>query len=293
MKYIKLIIILLVIVGIIFGLYKLNTGGIDGPDDIIGDHCKKCETIEEKIENKIENASNSSFCTKDYDDILKTIDLFFEDEPSNKATHTMKLQGAYSRKFVQQANFVFDGSTWRESDIRIIRREVRKCKEFFPDDPDLLSIDVVLKNYDDLKNFDSKVKLVCSQKPKCLNDPIYLYLLDDWDVSKTNGLLSSIPSYSGKVVNSPIYKNTRKEQVATRLKNAHKRFIDEKVKRSEEEAEGYNHNPARYNDYSKLGEYLYKCFNTYHQLWGERELCLQWQIAVRNWENYVLEQDEF
>ena len=290
MKYIKLAIILLVSVGAVYGLYKLFSGEIDKNIQIPDGLSKKCASIEKRIEEQIENASNSSFCTTSFDDILNTINLFFEKEPSNKATYTMKLQGAYSRKFVQQANYVFNGTRWNSGDIRIIRKELKKCKTFFPDDSDLSNIEVVLKNYDALKDFDSQVRLACSQKPQCLDNHLYLYLSDNWDAEATRILLNSIPQYSGKVTNSPIYKNTRQDKVKERLRAAHTRFINEKMQRSEEEAKNYNYNSARYGDYSRLGEYLYECFDTYRSLWGWDSVGQQWQIEVRDWEIYVIEQ---
>ena len=198
------------------------------------------------------------------------------------------LQGAYCRKFVQQANYVFDRNTWNSNSIRTIRKEMNKCLGFFPEDPGLDSIITILQNYDMLVNYNSEVANACLQHPKCINDHIYLYQSDNWDVATTTQLLNNIPNPTGKVRNAPVYQRTRKDKVRERLKNAHSNFIEQKMSRSKVEAESYNHNPARLGDYNKLGERLYECFQSYINLWNEwNETNKQWQKDVENWGKYV------
>lgn len=288
MKYIKLTIILLVVAGAMAGIMTLITKEKvnhsvtpKGPD-------VKSKTIEKRIQDKIESASNSSFCADAYDDILNSIEYFFAEEPSNKSTYTLMLQGAYCRKFVQQANYVFNRNTWNASSIKTIRKEMNKCLGFFPEDPSLDSIRTILQDNDMLVNFNDEVANACQQHPKCINNPLYLYQSDDWDVARTTQLLNNIPNPIGKVRNAPIYQQTRKDKVRERLKNAHSNFIEQKISRSKVEAESYNHNPARLGDYSLLGEHLYDCFNSYINLWNEwNETNEQWQKEVENWGKYV------
>lgn len=288
MKYIKLTIILLVVAGAMAGIMTLITKEKvnhsvtpKGPD-------VKSKTIEKRIQDKIESASNSSFCADAYDDILNSIEYFFAEEPSNKSTYTLMLQGAYCRKFVQQANYVFNRNTWDASSIETIRKEMNKCLGFFPEDPSLDSIRTILQDNDMLVNFNNEVANACQQHPKCINNPLYLYQSDDWDVARTTQLLNNIPNPIGKVRNAPIYQQTRKDKVRERLKNAHSNFIEQKISRSKVEAESYNHNPARLGDYSLLGEHLYDCFNSYINLWNEwNETNEQWQKEVENWGKYV------
>lgn len=288
MKYIKLTIILLVVAGAMAGIMTLITKEKvnhsvtpKGPD-------VKSKTIEKRIQDKIESASNSSFCADAYDDILNSIEYFFAEEPSNKSTYTLMLQGAYCRKFVQQANYVFNRNTWNESSIKTIGKEMNKCLGFFPEDPSLDSIRTILQDNDMLVNFNNEVANACQQHPKCINNPLYLYQSDDWDVARTTQLLNNIPNPIGKVRNAPIYQQTRKDKVRERLKNAHSNFIEQKISRSKVEAESYNHNPARLGDYSLLGEHLYDCFNSYINLWNEwNETNEQWQKEVENWGKYV------
>jgi hypothetical protein len=290
MKYIKLTIILLVIAGALGGIITLITKGkVSGdvkpePTDV------KTRTIEKRIHDDIETASENSFCATAYSDILNTIDLFFESEPSNKATYTLKLQGAYCRKFVRQANAVFDGTRWEHSEITTIRKELNRCMEFFPEDKGLDSIRQILLNYANLVRFDTEVKNACKQQPRCLNDHIYLYQPDNWDIATTQRLLSNIniPNPSGKVRNSPVYQRTRQDKVRRRLKDAHTQFIQLKMERSKLEAESYNYNPARQGDYNKLGERLYECFQSYAKQWDStNEYYDEWKPAVDRWGQYV------
>ncbi len=199
MKYIKLIIILLVIGGALAVIITLVTKGRVETKVKIVDNDSRGETIIKRIQDNIESAPNSSFCTSEYGKILNSINLFFAEQPSNQATYTLMLQGAYCRKFVQQANFVFDGNKWEDKKIEIIRKELKKCKSFFPDDEDLKSIKNVLDQYDSLKKYDNNVRKACNKKPLCLDSVqghLFLYQLDDWDVSTTKELLKSIPSGS-------------------------------------------------------------------------------------------------
>lgn len=288
MKYIKLTIILLVVAGAIAGItYIITRDEINDPV-IIKEPDIKLSKIEKRIQDEIESASNSSFCADAYDDILNSIKYLFREEPSNRFTYTLKLQGAYCRKFVQQANYVFNRNTWNSSSIDTIRKEMNKCLGFFPEDQGLDSIRTILQNHDILVNFNNEVANACQQHPKCINNHLYLYLSDDWDVARTTQLLNNIPNPIGKVRNAPIYQQTRKDKVRERLKNAHSNFIEKKMSRSKVEAESYNHNPARLGDYNKLGERLYECFQSYANLWSSTtEFYNQWKPEVDSWGKYV------
>lgn len=290
MKYIKLAIVLLVVAGTLGGIINLITKGkVSGdikpePTDV------KTITIEKRIHDDIESASDNSFCITAYNDILNSINLFFQNEPSNKATYTLKLQGAYCRKFVRQANYVFDRTSWESKKITTIRKEMNRCLEFFPEDKGLDSIRQILQNYAILVSFNTKVKNACKQQPKCLDDSYYLYKLDDWDSTTTTQLLNTIPSASGKVTNSPVYRNTRLNEVRRRLKEAHTSFIERKMAKSEEEIKSFNHNPNQFQAYRSLGDNLGKCFDTYYRLW--QTSTGPWREKLADWEFYVTPLDD-
>lgn len=289
MKYIKLTIISILIVGIIASILYFIGQRIDKEGISTGSTNKKEEVILQRISEKIENAPNDSFCPKAYDEILKSINSFFEKQPSNKATYTLKLQGAYCRKFVKQANYVFDRQTWSSKHIQIIRSELKKCHKFFPEDPSLDSINTILNKYDELAQFNSRVTRACSQKPKCLEDSNYLYKSDNWDVTTTQRLLNNIPQASGKVTNSPVYRDTRKTKVKERLKRAHTQFIESKMDHSETIARAYNYNPNKQNKYRDLGRFLNECFTTYYDLWIINTG--HWRERLGNWQQYVEPQE--
>ena len=293
MKYIKLTIVLLVVVGALAGIITLITKGKVNNSVTPKGTDVKSRTIEKRIQDKIESASNNSFCADAYLDILNSIECFFAEEPSNKATYTLMLQGAYCRKFVQQANVVFDGTRWESSKITTIRKEMNRCLEFFPEDQSLDSIRIILQNYAKLVNFNSLVNQACKQEPKCINNHIFLYQPDNWDVTQTTQLLNSIPNPIGKVRNAPIYQKTRDSEVRRRLKGAHANFIQQKIECSKKEAESYNYNPARLGDYSRLGERLYECFQSYANLWNSTtEFYNQWKPEVDGWGRYVEPSDD-
>lgn len=285
MKYIKLTIVLLVVAGaIVFIINLITKGKVPGdikpePTDV------KTKTIEKRIHDDIESASDNSFCITAYNDILNSINLFFQNEPSNKATYTLMLQGAYCRKFVRQANVVFDGTRWESSKITTIRKEMNKCLVFFPEDKGLDSIRSILKSYARLGEFNTKVTNACKQRPKCLTDTHYFYKPDDWDASTTTQLLNTIPNASGKVTNSPIYRNTRLKEVRRRLLEAHTQFIELKMRESEREVIAYNHNPNQQTAYITLGRYLTNCFDTYYNLWGSNTG--HWREKLGDWGRYV------
>ena len=290
MKYIKLTIVLLVVAGALVLIITLVTKGkVSGevkpePTDV------KTQTIKKRIHDDIEDASNSSFCVTAYNDILNSINLFFQNEPSNKATYTLMLQGAYCRKFVQQANYVFDRTSWEPKKITTIRKEMNKCLGFFPEDPSLDSIRTILQEYAALQSFNTQVTTACKQQPKCLDDSNYLYKLDDWDATTTTHLLNTIPNASGKVTNSPVYRNTRLNEVRRRLKDAHTSFIESKMVKSEEEVKSFNHNPNQFQAYRSLGDNLGKCFDTYYRLW--QTSTGSWREKLADWEFYVIPLDD-
>lgn len=288
MKYLKLIIALLVVAASIGGLtYYFTRPSANETVEPTGSKIKQ-ETVEKDIQDKIGNAPNNKFCPSAYDDILKRIDLFFKDEPSNQKTYTLMLQGEYTRKFVEQANYVFDRNSWNSNDISTIRRELKRCQSFSPDDTGLKSISNVLKDYDSLVSYNGKVKDACSQRPRCIANTNALYIDDDWNITKTNELINSVPNVTSKAKNSPVYQNTRKSKVEERLKKAHKKFIDDKMTYAEREAIGYNYNPARHGDWETMGSKLYVNFRTYNSKWGESVSA--WQSQVASWERYTISQ---
>ena len=288
MKYLKLIIALLVVAAAVGGLtYYFTRPSANETVEPTGSNIKQ-ETIEKDIQDKIVNAPNNNFCTSAYDDIMKRINLFFKDESSNLKTYTLMLQGEYTRKFVEQANYVFDRSSWNSRDISTIRKELKRCQTFSPDDEGLKSIANVLKDYDKLVRYNSEVKSACSQRPKCVTNTNYLYIDDDWNITKTNDLINSVPNVTSKAKNSPLYQITRKSKVEERLKKAHKQFIDDKMAYAGNEAIGYNYNPARHGDWETMGRKLYANFRTYNSKWGESVSA--WQSQVASWERYTISQ---
>ena len=294
MKQLKLLIALLVVAAMAGGLtYYFTRETAEGPLTPPPSTIKQ-ETVEKNIKEKIENAPNSTFCIAAYEDILKQINLFFSDEPTNKQTYTLMLQGAYTIKFVEQANYVFDRTIWSSSDISTIRQEWKRCKAFSPDDFGLWSISNVLKDYDKLLQYDKDVKTACGQRPKCLSNTNALYMDDDWNLAQTNTLIGSVPNVTGKACNSPVYQKTRKTKVEERLKSAHKKFINDKMACAEKEAVGYNYNASRKGDYDKMGQKLYANFRTYASKWGEaRTVVLRWQQKVARWELYTIPQTQY
>lgn len=285
MKYAKLTIVIVAIVAAVVGIVYIVTTSKANDEIIIEPSTVKEETVVEDIHNKIENAPNNKFCTNAYDEVLKTINYFFANEPSNKNRYTNNLQGAYTEKFVQQAMYVFNHNMWNSNDIRTIRNENKKCLKFSPDNKGLKKISSILKDYDRLVEFNSEVSTACKQKPKCKSNSNYLYTDDDWNITETNKLLSSIPYVSSEAKNSPQYRISRENEVRKKLQSAHKRFIECKMDCAEKEAQSYRHNDSRYNDWEKMGKKLYDNFNTYLKRWGTIDD--NWLERVADWEKYA------
>lgn len=289
MKYAKLTIVIAVLLAIIAGVVVIiTTQKADDGIEIKASTEKERKVIKD-IQDKITNAPDTKFCPQAYDDVLKTINLFFENEATNKKTYTNELRYAYTEKFVKQATYVFDRNEWKSSDISTIRKELKRCLSFSPNNDELKKITTILNEYDKLLKFNSEVSQACSQQPKCLTiNSNYLYTDDDWEVTKTNELMSRIPSANTKAKNSPTYQNTRKQKVEQRLKFAHKKFVDTKMDCAESEAIRYNYNSSRHGDYTKLCSKLEVNFKTYCDKWGEsRTTVLEWQKRRKGWEIYA------
>ena len=140
-----------------------------------------------------------------------------------------------------------------------------------------------------MSKYNSEVENACRQQPKCVAiNTNYLYQDDDWDINKTNDLISRVPSANSKVTNSPVYKKTREPEVEKRLKSAHKQFVDTIMNCAENEAKSYNYNSSRHGDYTKLCGKLDVNFKTYCDKWGEsKTTVLDWQKRRKGWEIYA------
>lgn len=289
MKYAKLTIIIAVLSAVIAGVVVIVTTQKANDGIEIKASTEKERKVIKDIQDKITKAPDNKFCPKAYDDVLKTINLFFKDEVTNKKTYTNELQSEYTEKFVKQAMCVFDHNEWKDNDIKTIRKEYSRCKSFAPDNSDLNTIKAILNDYDSLSKYNSEVHNACQQQPKCVTINVnYLYVDDDWDISKTNDLIGRVPSANSKVTNSPVYKKTRKSEVEKRLKSAHKQFVDTKMDCAESEAIRYNYNSSRHGDYTKLCGKLEVNFKTYCEKWGEsRTTVLDWQKRRKGWEIYA------
>lgn len=282
MKYAKFIIVITVLLAIIIGVVVISSTQKADDVIVIQPSTEKEQTVKKDIQDKIIDAPNSKFCTKEYDDIFNAIDLFFQNEPTNKKTYTNELQYAYTDKFVKQAMYVFDRNDWRDSDIRTIKDEYKRCIGFSPDNVDLKSINSILNEYNKLKDYNTAVSNACRQRPNCNN----LYVEDNWDLEKTNYLINNIPSADTKAKNSPVYKTTRKDKVEERLKIAHKKFIDDKMNCAEMEAKGYNYDPLKHDSWEEMVSKLYVNFKTYNKKWNEDVSA--WQRRAASWEQYTI-----
>ena len=92
-----------------------------------------------------------------------------------------------------------------------------------------------------------------------------------------------------KAKNAPLYQKTRGDQVRTRLKNAHRKFINDKMNRCEQEAKTYNYNPSRNSDYGKMSALLYDDFKTFCNKWSESVIA--WQTRLKDWVQFAPDPD--
>lgn len=289
MKYAKLTIVIAVLLAIITGVVVIVTTQKANDGIEIKASTAKERKVVKDIQDKITKAPDTKFCSKAYDDVLKTIDLFFKDEATNRKTYTNELQREYTEKFVKQAMYVFDHNEWKANDIKTIQIEYKRCKSFSPDNSDLNTIKAILNDYGRLSKYNSELENACQQQPKCVTiNETYLYINDDWDVAKTNELISSVPSVSTKAKNSPLFKRTRKPEVEKRLKSAHKQFIETKMDCAEKEAIKFNYNEAKHDVWEGLVAKLYVNFRTYNSQWGES--VAHWQKRAAEWERYTMPQ---
>lgn len=284
-KIVKIIIAAVAIIAVVVGLFCCFNGVIVDSGLKTGRSDIKTKYVEKLIKEKIVDAPDSKFCVKAYKDIKSTIDLYFKDAPTSKSTWTNNLNLEYTDKFVKQAMYVFDHNAWKSKDIATIRNEYERCIRFSPDNNSLAAIKSILSDYDKLLKYDNEVSKACNQHPKCLNDPLYIYKADGWDIAKTNSLINSTPMVYSKAKNAPLYQKTRGDRVRTRLKNAHRKFINDKMNRCEQEAIGYNYNPSRNSDYGKMSGFLYEDFKTFYNKWYES--VIDWQTRLKDWGQYA------
>ena len=287
-KIVKIIIAAVAIIAVVVGLFCCFKGVIEGPGIGPGGSDRKPKDVEKSIKERIVDAPDSKFCVKAYDDIKSKIDLYFKDAPTSKSTWTNNLNLEYTDKFVKQAMYVFDHNAWKSKDIATIRNEYERCIRFSPDNNSLAAIKSILSDYDKLLKYDNEVSKACNQHPKCLNDPLYIYKEDSWDIAKTNSLINSTPMVYSKAKNAPLYQKTRGDQVRTRLKNAHRNFINDKMNRCEQEAIGYNFNSSRHHDWDIMSTNLENNdLAPYRNQWNET--VSDWRRKVSAWEQYTVD----
>lgn len=285
MKSIKYVIIVIALMAGAYGIYYAATREKAEGEIIIHPSTKAQKYIAKEIDDKIKGCPDSRFCKLQRDSILKDIDLLLKSQQTDKKTYTNYLESAYRNKFVRQADYVFSHNKWNASDIKLIRSETKRLEAMFEGNQQLRDINSVLNQYNALLAFNERVKKACRQRPLCLSNNFYFYHSDNWNVDETNSILANIPQYSGKVTNAPVYASTRESSVRSRLQEAHKKFIDSKMEASSKEAESWNYDESKLNDYNTMSRLLRtECFNSYNRLWG---------LSTHDWQDVLIELERF
>jgi hypothetical protein len=179
MKKIKLLLAISMIGSLSYVLYSWYIGVIVPPP-----LTPPKNTYTEEVQKKIDALSSlpaTSFNKLEYEKIRSSIYLFYKEGslgikpvkegkiwkniPDNNANNlwneilSKNLYAAYTNKFIDQANYVFNGPVWRPQDISFIRnelRELKKSKYLANDGIDaqkLNSISKVLNEYYQINNF--------------------------------------------------------------------------------------------------------------------------------------------
>lgn len=138
MKYFKIILAILAIIGIGIAIraFYIKTTGLPPVDPSANQFVRRVRQEIQAIADK----PNSSFCKDTYDIIKYHIDDYasinrlgatIEDIEGNKRQQQILLKdlfSAYSEKFIDQANYVFNHSAWKSSDLSFIRSEANRLR---------------------------------------------------------------------------------------------------------------------------------------------------------------------
>lgn len=222
MKVVKIILSVIVLAGLLYGIYHLKTASEVTPISVNGKSPTnpKVLDIEKRIQEDISQCPSNRFCNQKYDEIRAAIDLYFNKPGSVKESDMNycieKLNGEYAKKFVEQANFVFGKKGWNGNNIGFIRSEYRKLASVFPKSQPLVSISNVIVDYDRLALYDAKVKALSCRKG---------YGKAHWDKTSVVNLISNPPTIVTKAKNSSLYDRTRRNEVRQTLYVAHRKFL--------------------------------------------------------------------
>lgn len=148
MKTIKIILAVCVLSSIGYFLIKWYTIS-DGPASVTPPKNTYTEDIQKKID-ALKSRPANVFCPIEYRNIQTSINAFYndntlgsksikvgkiwknvEDDNNNKIWKDIlskNLYSAYSLKFTEQTNFIFDGKLWRSEDLSFISNELKELK---------------------------------------------------------------------------------------------------------------------------------------------------------------------
>lgn len=163
MKAVKIIlaIVVVAIIGFFVTKWLIN---IDPPKDIDLPKNQYTERIESEIDS-LKKMPESKFCQKYYNDVQYRINDYFNqgflgnNESDNIQWQEILLKNlysAYASKFVDQAMFVFNGSTWSNQDLKFIRDELNELmnSSYYEQSSRVFNpIKDILSKYDEISAF--------------------------------------------------------------------------------------------------------------------------------------------
>jgi len=229
MKRFKIIFITSAISIMIYFSYVNFFTGADLPDPTGPEH-SKFDFLENEIE-LLKNSSENTFSVSLLNTIKFKIDIFYNNPKfSNNATvnnnwrnyFIKKLFIVYANKFLKQAEFIFNNSTWSTNDILTIRTELQRIlsTHYFiqgtPIHNSLLKINNTLTKYDEINNF---INSCLSYNPSLTLDP----LVDPFPINEIKNKLLRVRSLQNNRLENKFVNNC--ERLHNQLNAIHNNYL--------------------------------------------------------------------
>ena len=189
-------------------------------------------TFTEEVKNKIENLNKSPiscFCLKHYLTVINDLEVYTDEgkiDTAQKTSLLKTLDYTYTPLFINQAYYIFKGSTWEERKLDTIRREVNRlmASKYIENTTSLKLIKDILDKLDEIKDFIAKARAFAA-------DAHVNSINQQFDLDNTKDFIAKAAGYHRLKhwVNNNKLLQERLENIPMNMYNKHLNYLTNKV----------------------------------------------------------------
>lgn len=162
MKYFKITLISLAIIGIGISAYSLYSKENEEIKEVELNDNKFINYINQQIES-IKNSPKEEFSKKKYKQTVYSIEDYYKTEKITKQWYdnlNKKTEYIYHNKFIKEANYIFSKTIWNSNDVNYLKNELNYLKKskYITSQTALNPLNRVISDYDKIIDFISKSK---------------------------------------------------------------------------------------------------------------------------------------